>query len=477
MSATGYDVDPESAGLKRVERPGWAIALTAIGGIASVVSFFLGWFNVEVFRSSGYLAEQGIDSSTPVPSVDKELVTPFEVVDRVKEASGNGLAPYEPGTFGSLVFPWLAVALTVLCILLALVASVGLRSRARSLAARAVGVVIILLTGAVVAGAYFDIGGREERMTYKDGDYTSDVWTSWGVEPDFGSAIWALGLLLLLIGAAAGPRISHLLPDGTRAVGALGPQFGVPAPSAHAGPPGQVGPPGQFTSPAVPTGMPGFFPGPVVRTTPTISAIVSAAVGAVLCFAGYGFLPWGKDTTFSDIGEAAREYGFKDQPFVESYFAWLGWAILALTVVVVGLLVLGRTTTAVKAGVLRPILIILGLAMLASHAWMWVVLADDGAEFEVGAYAVALGLLLTLLAALVPPRTSAHVMLSPQRAWPQSAPMQQHGMQPPAQQPPPQQPSTQQPPAQQPPPQQPHVQQPPAQQPPPQQPHVQQPPQ
>src|SRR3546814_6533412 len=53
-------------------------------------------------------------------------------------------------------------------------------------------------------------------------------------------------------------------------------------------------------------------------------------VGALLCFAGFAFLPWAEDVSFNDIGEVARDEGFTDHVYSEAYFGWLGWVLLAL---------------------------------------------------------------------------------------------------------------------------------------------------
>lgn len=375
-----------------MEKPGWAIAVTGFAGVAAVVSFFLNWFRVDSFLSTGYLEQQGIDTTRVVAGVDKEWVTPFSVVDTVEEMSGQGLDPFTPGSLAGIVFPWLALALTFLCIVVAAAASFGLRRRTRTTVARILAVVLLLLAVAVVGVGCLDLGWREGGMTYADGNRGAAEWTSWGVNPDVGAAVWSVALLLMGIAAVMGPRIVHRLPPGAHfAPGTLSPQF---APGVH--PPCGAAPMANA-------------PEPAVRVTTNVSAIVGGAFGAVLCLVGYGFLPWGEDTTFSDIGKAAREYGFKDQPLIEAYFAWLGWAILALSVVVLVLLTLGRSTTALKPSMMRPILGIASLVAAACHAWMWIVLADDGAQFEIGAYAVALGLLLTVIAALAPLRRSVRV--------------------------------------------------------------------
>lgn len=150
----------------------------------------------------------------------------------------------------------------------------------------------------------------------------------------------------------------------------------------------------------------------LVRHTQLV-AIVVAAIGALACLAGYGFLPWAyaKDdpVTYSDIGEAARDYGFKDKVFTEAYFAWMGWAVLLAVLVVVLLLALGKKPTGVNPRVLRPLLAAGTIAAVLAHLYA---VSDLDGDFAIGAYAVGLGLVLAALATLLPLRSSARMLMA-----------------------------------------------------------------
>lgn len=136
-----------------------------------------------------------------------------------------------------------------------------------------------------------------------------------------------------------------------------------------------------------------------------------AGLGAVLCLAGYGFLPWGPDTTFAEISDSIREHGLEDKPLTEAYFAWLGWAFLVAVAVVAVLVGLGRKPSGVRPKALRPYLAGTALVLTGVHLWVLVDLLNEGGELDAGSVAVTAGLALTTLGSLLPLRVSAPMLL------------------------------------------------------------------
>lgn len=154
----------------------------------------------------------------------------------------------------------------------------------------------------------------------------------------------------------------------------------------------------------------GLPPQHLITRTTQVVAIVLTSLGALICFAGYGFLPWGPDASYSEVGEAVREHGLDGRPVTEAYFAWLGWVILLGLVATVVLVSLGRRPS-VNASVVRP-LVATG-TVVAGLVHAWVVL--DSEALDIAQVAVGLGLLLSALSAILPLRTSVRMTAVPPR--------------------------------------------------------------
>jgi hypothetical protein len=365
-------VDPRSAGLIRRERPGWALGFAGVGALASLAGLFLPRW-VELWSSEG-----------DVFSSSEEHLGLFDAVDRVQEV--RVLDPEAPAPLGvaEAYLPWLLVALTVVCCVVAVVAALGLRRPALTGAVRAVGAFLPVVAAALLVVSIWDLGWqRDVAARFNDRPAPPpDLALSSSVTPGvLGINVWVLGLACLGIAALLGPRIVHLLPDGVTPA-SYG--SGSAATAGHGG---------------------------VLRARTQVVAVVLSAVGAALCVAGYGFLDWssrGGSVTFSDLGEAARSGGPGGDAYAEAYFGWLGWVVLVWTVVVLVLLVLGRGS--MNPVPVRPLVAIgSGLALLA-HLAALVAIEDSGG---VAGVAVAIGLAVSTLAALLPPRLTAQVAWSP----------------------------------------------------------------
>src|SRR3546814_6717525 len=164
------------------------------------------------------------------------------------------------------------------------------------------------------------------------------------VVADIGFLLWLPGAFVLALGGLLGPRLTFLLP-GDDLAGRVLLRTGQPLPS---------GVPLQFASQAL-------------RHTTTVWAILLTTVGALLCFAGFAFLPWAEDVSFNDIGEVARDEGFTDHVYSEAYFGWLGWVLLALLVVVMVLVVLGVRPFGIRPHRARPIVATTAFLDLVAH--------------------------------------------------------------------------------------------------------------
>lgn len=144
-------VDPESAGMLRVEERGWALLFAALGAVTMVVALFLPWVRT---GSEGLKARGDDDTAVDID----ESTGLFDVVDTVRDSTGFAERGADPGSFSELFFPTLAIVATVVCVLVVLVAAFGLRRRALTNVARVLGV---LVTGAVFLA--LACGGRPRR--------------------------------------------------------------------------------------------------------------------------------------------------------------------------------------------------------------------------------------------------------------------------------------------------------------------------
>jgi hypothetical protein len=87
-----------------------------------------------------------------------------------------------------------------------------------------------------------------------------------------------------------------------------------------------------------------------------------------------------------------------------NYFAWLGWVLIAATVVLTaGAVLLGRHLLAVAAAVLSLLGLVLGI-YAAKGVLTWSQFLHQVPHLRVGAYLLVVGFLLTALAAFVPER-------------------------------------------------------------------------
>lgn len=420
----GYtvDADTESAGLVRQEKPGWALLFAALGVLSVIPALFMPWVRAQFF----IVYERNADG--PLEDRDENAGL-FSAVDTVRDVTEHAPRAPDPGTLSDLFFPWSAILLTILCCVAVVIAAVGLRQRRRTNTARSIALVLGAITVLLALAASMDLGitlgddgggaatSPSTSAAVKPGE-PEVSWSEHNVEPHAGSASWVLGGLFLAIAAMLGPRVVHRLPDGSTST-QLGDVLaaylmpGLPTPVQPMQAPLHSGRLGPFPGSGYPAALPGGLPHQLLRHTTQVSAVVLTGLAAALCLAGYGFLPWATETTFSDIGEAAREYGFDDKPVTEAYFAWLGWAILLATVVMVVLVGLGRRPSGVNPKALRPVLAIGSIGCGLLHLWMMIDLGAEGAEFDVGTYAVALGLTLAVIGTLLPLRTSARMMAGP----------------------------------------------------------------
>lgn len=393
------DVDPRSAGLVRVEKLGWALPFALLGSLVMVVALFLDWIETQLFVSYDGNADGPLDDR-------REVVSLFDAVDRVEDVTGPAPDVSDPGTLATTFFPWLAIALTIGCVVLVLLAAVGLRRAALTNTARIATVLVAAAAFAVAVLAIVDLGldlGDGARTVSpgaaapSPGDATEPSFIAGEVQPWWGYSLWLLGTAVVAIGGALGPRITHTLPPGAQ------PSY-----------PGQPGQPGQSGQP----GQPGWTPHPgLLRHTTQVVAIVLTSIAAVLCLAGYGFLSWstsGETVTFSEIGEAARDQGFGDRVVAEAYFGWCGWVVLLFVAAATLLVALGKKPAGVDPRVVRPIVAVGAAGALLLHL---VALGQLDGDLGIAAYAVGLGLGLALLGALLPLRTTARVAVGQQQPF------------------------------------------------------------
>lgn len=380
----GYvDVDPRSAGLVREEKLGWALPFAILGSLTMVIALFLDWIETQLFVSYDGNADGPLDDQREVTSL-------FDAVDTVKDVTGPAPDVSDPGALATTFFPWLAIALTIGCVVLVLAAAVGLRRAALTNTARIATVLVAAAAFAIAVLAIVNLGldlgdgaraASPRTAAPSPGDATEPSFIAGEVQPWWGYSLWLLGTFFVAIGGALGPRIKHTLPPGAR-------------PSYGDGRPGQ----------------PGWAPNPaLLRHSTQVVAIVLTSIAAVLCLAGYGFLTWatsGDTVTFSEIGEAARDQGFGDRVVAEAYFGWLGWVVLLFVAAATLLVALGKKPTGVNPRVVRPIVAVGAAGALVLHL---VALGQLDGDLGIAAYAVGLGLGLALLGALLPLRTTARV--------------------------------------------------------------------
>ncbi|WP_134767373.1 hypothetical protein [Nocardioides sp. 1609] len=391
------DADPESAGLVRHEAIGFALPVAVLGALMMVVSLALDWVETNRFVVYG--------SGQDGPIGDRsEYAGLFDARNVVADVVGVVPRFHDAGAFAGAFFPWGALVATAAACALTALAAVGLRRRTRTAVARTVAVVAVTATLALGTIGLLDLGWVLDTTGGSGGSSPSTAGAGGApapggeaepelltaeVQPALGAYLWLGGALLLWVAGALGPRVAYRLPPGAQ-VGPLGP----PGYPAHPGLPAHPGAP--------------FGRGPLVRSTTQPVAVVLTALAAVLCLAGYGVLPWATDVTFSDISDAAREYG-GDSAVVEAYFGWVGWALLLFSVGVAVVVALGRRGRAVNPRAARPILVAATAAGLAVH----VVAVIDIDTVDVGLLATSAGLAVSLLGVLLPLRTTAVVTASP----------------------------------------------------------------
>ncbi|QCW51350.2 hypothetical protein FE634_14740 [Nocardioides dongxiaopingii] len=399
------DVDPESAGLVRREAIGFALPLAVLGTLMMLGSLALDWVETNRFVVYGSGQDGPLDDRG-------EYAGLFDARDVVEDVVGVVPRFHDAGALAGAFFPWGALVVTVVACGLAALASVGLRRRTRTTVARTAAVVAVTATLGFGMIALLDLGWVLDTTGGPDtsapsstgaapesGGRAEPEFLEAEVQPAVGAYTWFGGALLLWIAGALGPRVGYRLPSGA-AVG--GP--GAPGFPAHLAAPGGPGaPPGPAGWP-VPYGR-----GPLVRSTTQPVAVVLAALAAVLCLAGYGFLPWATDVTFADISDATREYGGGDDPVAEAYFGWLGWALLLGSGVVAVLVALGRRGRSVSPRAVRPFLVLVMAGGLLVH----LVAVVDVDTLDVGLLATSAGLAASLLGALLPLRTTAVVTIAP----------------------------------------------------------------
>lgn len=353
------------------------------------------------------LAYEG-DESGPLSNTSERAGLP-DATKAVRKVFDQTPDIIEPGGFANAFFPGVAIAVTVICILLSLAGVLGPRRSVVTTIARIALPVAVVAAIALTVLAYFNLGfalGSDKvdppPVVGGDGQSASEApplaYFYASVRPESGPYWWVAGLVLLAAAVIVGPRktIQRRTSDPARyphlATGQYPGQFepGQYAPGEYApGHQGQGFPP------------PGYPPRPVAARP----AVVIAGIAALLCFAGYAFLSWtdtSQTVTFSDLGKAARDGGFgSGKIFAEVYFAGLGWLFLLAAIGIAVALYLGHT------GALDPLrwrrrLGITVTVALAFHVVAMVQLDADG--FGIGVFAVTAGLIALVVAAWLPPR-------------------------------------------------------------------------
>lgn len=420
--AAGQPVAAQAAPTGPQERSSrWAMGFAAAGTLTMVVSLFLNWFDVNFWIT--YVDEEG-----PLGD-ERELATPLTAVSVVRDVAGQDPDGADPGVFAQVFYPWLLVVLIIICCALAFAAAHGMRQPRRTTAVRVATVVAVLVAGALLYFSTFDLGVTHSPPSLSldarspvPGVGDAEVSSIRGyVDPYPGIAVPGVGALLLLIAGIIGPKVPRRRP----AWGTPGPPM-VPGPNGMAAPAGpapatQHLPPGQVPAQhASPSGVPAraWLPTGSFQSTTQLAAVVVTGLAALLCLAGYLFLPWSKKVDFSDLSDAFREYGNGDKPITEAYFGWLGWVALVMVVAVAVVVALGRRPTGVNPRRLRPFLV--GATGVAALLHVWVMIDTDGADFGNGAYAVALGLVLAVVGTALPLRTPSQ----PTGPTPWSGPVQ-----------------------------------------------------
>lgn len=370
------DVDPTTVGFVRRERPGLGIAVAVVGTAVALWSLTREWVETQLFVSGGSLPGDIVDR--------RETVGLSSAVDTVRDVTGTAVDAPDPGSLADLFFPTLAIGLTVLCCVLAVAATLGLRHRALTATARVAAIAVVGLAVLVSVVALVQLGwepsdgggavtARATTVGPVDQAPEADPATS-EVQPYFGFVFWLAGAALLGCAGALGPRVVHRLADGA-------------APA--------TGPP------------------PELRTSTHVAAAVVGGLATVLAFAGYVFLSWGTGgptVTFAEIGDAVRDQGLGDALVAEAYFAGLGWLVLLWLLAATVLLALAARPSGLGARALRPVVVAATVLALLLHLWALFELTDGGGDLGVGAHAVTLGLGTALLAAVLPLRTTARVV-------------------------------------------------------------------
>jgi len=390
------DVDPEAAGMVRTERPGWALLFAVPGIFAVVASLFLEWVVVELWVV--------YDSGRPAGDLEdtREEAGIFGAIDSVKDVAGPAPESHDPSVISTIFFPWGILLLTIVACLLVGAAAWGLRNKLRTNAARIGSAALLVLLTIWGFATYFDLGFETDGSGFSStprattpGNEPVLSYISSNVEPFYGPALWGIGAILLFIAGCLGPRIVHKLPPG-----------GLPG--------------GPVAMPAA--GQPFADPFGVARQTlahrTQMVAVVLTSLAGALCLLGYAVLPWasgnGDSASFYDIGDAVREYGGGDDALIEAYFAALGWIFLLVVLGAVALVALGRRGTGVNAKLMRPILVGAMVVMVLVHLYALYESGADLFDYDVGAHAVTLGLLLGFLGTILPLRRSTRVLVGGQ---------------------------------------------------------------
>lgn len=423
------DADPESAGLSRKERPGWALLFVAGGALLMLGSLVLPWVSIRVF-----------EFSAGVPNFYRRHPGIFDVLNQSEEVRADHPDVSDPSVWGQVTFPWLLIALTVVAIVVAAVAAWGLRKKLLTTLGQIAGLVIVGLVALFVLGATMSLGTSSAEESGggsgggSGGSDTSSATTaprapsdepaeeSFSIEtwPHLGGTVWFGGAFLLGVATMLGPRVTYLMPHGGQAWTPPGPptpgtapQGTTPQGTAPQGTAPQGWMPPTAQQPMGQAMMPTGPPIAVVRRTQVV-ALVLTLLGVLLGFAGYGFLSWsasGDSVTFSEIGDAARDIGFDDKPVIEAYFAWLGWVVLLLVVVTAALVGAGLKPV-MNPVVVRPILAAAMIGSLLLHLWVLVDLGGNLDSLGPGVWAVTVGLALAALGTILPLRTTARMAVN-----------------------------------------------------------------
>jgi hypothetical protein len=151
--------------------------------------------------------------------------------------------------------------------------------------------------------------------------------------------------------------------------------------------------------------VPGTGGGNSIGVVGSLLALIGAAAIIVAFTAVDWFSGFGGHSHFSDLHDITKGGG--STGIAKAYFGWLGWVLLAATV----LLALGANIPSPAATVLRPLGAIVGLASVGLT--FWALKFESGSRpgyseylkhARIGFYLAAAGFLVAAIGAMIGPR-------------------------------------------------------------------------